>query len=202
MTSLSSDSRCPGSSTSNSSNGGDVANNNNHLPKDASTSRTDIVVCRTKMRDQAAVGNGHVATVADGRGGAKQGGSICQPEQSRTIHPRTQMESQSQGDRTATAHPSSSAASPSTIDSCDPARYKESSQPAATSPVRHHRSSSLGDRDMTDSASPGASTTTVGSTVQKPEDPYAELERILEKVQYDFQHFTRQLAMRSGFKPR
>uniref|UniRef100_A0A182V495 Uncharacterized protein n=1 Tax=Anopheles merus TaxID=30066 RepID=A0A182V495_ANOME len=181
MTSLSSDSRCPGSSTSNSSNGGDVANNNHH-PKDASTSRADIVVCRTKMRDQAAVGNGHVATVADGRGCAKQGGSMCHPEQSRTTHPR----SQSQGDRTATAHPSSSASSPSTIDSCDPARYKGSLQPAAASTARHHRSSSLGDRDVTDSASPGASTTTVGSTVQKPEDPYAELERILEKVQQSF----------------
>ncbi|XP_040160280.1 LOW QUALITY PROTEIN: uncharacterized protein LOC120898458 [Anopheles arabiensis] len=205
MTSLSSDSRCPGSSTSNSnsnsSNGGDVANNNNHLPKDASTSRADIVVCRTKMRDQGAVGNGHVATVADGRGGAKQGGSMCHPEQSRTIHPRAQMESQSQGDRTATAHPSSSAASPSTIDSCDPARYKGSSQPGAASNARHHRSSSLGDRDMTDSASPGASTTTVGSTVQKPEDPYAELERILEKVQAEISEMFEQTLLEGNAAP-
>uniref|UniRef100_A0A182MTI0 Uncharacterized protein n=1 Tax=Anopheles culicifacies TaxID=139723 RepID=A0A182MTI0_9DIPT len=174
MTSMSSDSRTLGSS-----NGGDVANNNNHLPKDAPAA--DIIVCRTKVRDRGpAVGNGHVAGRADDTVDA-----MCRLDTPhRAANPRAQKELPArQSARMSNAH-AFSAVTPSTIDSCDPARSVEASVCAAgtssSTTTRHHQSSLAhrnSGRDMTDS------TSAVSSTVVELEDPYAELERILEKVQ-------------------
>uniref|UniRef100_A0A182T521 Uncharacterized protein n=1 Tax=Anopheles maculatus TaxID=74869 RepID=A0A182T521_9DIPT len=210
MTSLSSDSRSPG--TNSSSNGGDVVANNNHLPQDVPA--PDIVPSRTKMRDRPAVGNGDVAgrparssqddqyiqhrDAADThrqqqpcRQASEQQPGMCRLETLRTASARSQIESPTQSGGAMSNARIASAVSPSTIGSCGPGRSVESSVSAAgggtSSTTRHHQSSVVERdatrRDMTDSGSPfGAA---VSSTVVELEDPYAELERILEKVQLD-----------------
>ncbi|XP_035911466.1 rho GTPase-activating protein 7 [Anopheles stephensi] len=211
MTSLSSDSRSPGNGASSSS-GGDVANNN-HLPQDVPA--PDIVLCRTKMRDRSAVGNGHVA--------AADRASPCAQDDDPSLHRNTsrQASEQHQGMvegmcrlatlRTASARSQMASPTPSgammsnaqsasaVIGSCDPARSVESSVSAAagtSSNRRHHQSAVVdrdGTRDMTDSGSPLRMA--VSSTVVELEDSYAELERILEKVQAEISEMFEQTML-------
>ncbi|XP_050073355.1 rho GTPase-activating protein 7 [Anopheles maculipalpis] len=216
MTSLSSDSRNPGNNST--SNGGDVENNNHLLPQDEP--EPDIVRCRSKMRDRPAVGNGHVAgrTVHRSqddqyiqhrdasdtqrqnpcRQTSEQQQGMCRLETLRTASARSQMESPSQSGTMSNAQ-TTSAASPSTIGSCDPARSVESSVSAAggtSSTTRHHQSPTVKrdvTRDMTDSGSPYGMA--VSSTVGELEDPYAELERILEKVQAEISEMFEQTVL-------
>ncbi|XP_053666877.1 uncharacterized protein LOC128715981 [Anopheles marshallii] len=205
MTSMSSDSR---SLASSSTNGGDVANNN-HLPKDAPAA--DIVVCRTKMRDRPAVGNGHAAGRAvhcandDQRcdGGAidvphcrQSAEAMCRLEVHRTANPRSQKESPMPSGMMSNAR-SSAAVTPSTIGSCDrPARSIESPVGAAGTSSNSSPASRNVARDMTDSGSPCAMA--VSSTVVEVEDPYAELERILEKVQAEISEMFEQTMQKEN----